>query len=141
MTKFSVLTVLVILSPFFSVRAQNTSNKQIDARLSAVFDNNYIESIHTDTFWAKKWQFYLDNAFFISDASVDKSGNENIEGTIEVSDIKNINILQLEKTYALKRDYYTYKAYKIKNTSQYLVYFPTRDYIEKLNKYLLNDKL
>ena len=118
MTKFSVLTVLVILSSFNSVRAQNTSNKQIDARLTAVFDNNYIESIHTDTFWAKKWRFYLDNAFFISDASVDKSGNENIEGTIEVADINNINILQLEKTYALKRDYYTYKAYKIKNTSQ-----------------------
>ncbi len=140
MTKFSVVTVLVILFPFFSVRAQNTSNVQIDARLSSVFDNNYIQSIRTDTFWIKKWRFYLDNAFFISEASVDKSGNENIEGIIEVPDINNINILALEKTYALKRDYYTCKAYKIKNTSQYLVYLPTRDYIEKLNNYLNNGK-
>ena len=141
MTKFLVVTILIIFSPFISVRAQNTSKIQVDARLRTVFDDNYIQNIQNDTFWIKKWQFYLDNSFFISDASTDKSGNESIEGMIEVADVNHINILALEKTYALKRDYYTYKAYKIKNTSQYLVYFPTRDYIEKLNNYLVNSKL
>ena len=136
MTKFLVVLFIVIFSPFISIRAQNTSTGQIDERLRAVFDEKYLQSISNDSFWINKWQFYLDNAFFLSDQSTDKSGNEISNGTIEVPDLKNINILLLEKTYNLKRDYYTHKAYKIKNSSLYLVYLPTRDYIVKLNKYL-----
>lgn len=140
MTKFLVILFFVSLSPIYSLQAQNTSMPQIDVRFRAVFDENYLQSIATDTFWLMKWTFYLDNAFFISDKSLDKAGNEDIAGTIEVPDLKNINILALEKTYALKRDYYTYKAYKIKNTSQYLVYFPTRDYIEKLRNRISDNR-
>ena len=136
MTKYLVVLFIGLFSPLFTIQAQTPSPIPIDARLRVVFDEKYLQSIANDNFWLHKWEFYLDNSFFITDQSVDKNGNEDIAGTIEVPDLKNINILALEKTNTLKRDYYTYKAYKIKNTYQYLVYFPTRDYIEKLNAYL-----
>ena len=59
MTKFLVVSIFVLTFPLRNIQAQNTSIGEIDVRLRAVFDEKYIESIRTDTFWIKKWQFYF----------------------------------------------------------------------------------
>ena len=140
MRKLSILLVLsctVILSAFSQQIPSSTSIKTaIDPRLSVAFDAAYIEESRlNDPFSLERWTFYLDNAYFISDSPLTKEGVNEDFPSVSIPDIKNINIIKLEREQHLIREYQRETIYKITGTNQYLVYYAGIDFIEKFNAY------
>jgi hypothetical protein len=126
---FVLLPLSILLS-----QPQLTSSKTIDKRLVEVFEKDYLDLVRReDPILFERWHFYLDHAFFISDSPLVKEGNNETYPSVSVSDLKNINILKLEKEQDLKHDFYTETIYKIEGTTQFLVYLSGRDFIEKFN--------
>ncbi len=140
-----IITSLFVVVPFFLFSQKTTtfSTASIDPRLYAVFGKEYIEeSLRSDVFSLQRWTFYLDNAYIILREPPTKDGSEGDFPTVRISNLSNINILQLEKEQDLKRDYYTEAIYRIEGTTQYLVYHSGRDFIEAFNAFRreLNNK-
>jgi hypothetical protein len=137
MRNYAWAVIAAVLSPLFLVAQQTkiTTNAPIDTRLYAAFGNAYIDKVAAeDPFTVKRWTYYLDNAFFISDTPLSKDGSEPTDlPTVRIVDLQRINILQLEKEQPqLKRDFYEEAIYKIEGTNKYLVYYAGQDFIEKL---------
>ncbi len=132
--------IITLFLPFLAFSQQNISvSKSIDPRLYAAYDKAYIDDVaKNDAFLLKRWTFYLDNAFYITDAIVNKDGIAIDYPSVSVSDVSHINILKLETEQKIKRDYYVETIYKIKGTNQFLVYHSGKNFIEKLNEYLAN---
>ena len=133
-----IITSLLVVAPLFLFSQKTTTfnTASIDARLYAVFGKEYIEeSLRSDLFSLQRWTFYLDNAYIIAQEPPTKDGSEGDFPTVRIPDLKNINILQLEKEQKLTRDYYTESIYRIEGTTQYLVYYSGRDFIEAFNAF------
>ncbi len=131
--------LLVVLLPISTVaQTQPSPNPiQIDTRLYEVFEKDYLETVKKDDpFFIHRWNFYLDNAFFISDNPLSKDGSDEGYPSVSVADLTKINILKIENEQHLKHDFNTDTVYKIKGTDKYLVYIAGRHFVEKLNDYL-----
>ena len=133
--------IITLFLPFLAFSQQNISvSKSIDRRLYAAYDKAYVDDVaKNDAFLLKRWTFYLDNAFFISESSLSKSAEEDNYPSVKIEDLQHINILKLEQEQPLKRDYFAEAIYKITGTNKYLVYYSGRDFIQKLNDYLSED--
>jgi hypothetical protein len=132
-----LLAILWVLP--LSIFSQSTPQNalQIDARLYEIHDKEYLEAVKKeDPFFIHRWNFYLDNAFFIADNDLSKKGNTKDYPSVTIPDLKNINIMKIEREQDLKHDFYTETIFKIEGTDKYLVYYPGRDFVEKLNEYL-----
>lgn len=136
-----ILILILTLLPFFAFSQQQIYfKKSIDPRLYAAYDKAFVDNVaQNDTFLLKRWTFYLDHAFFISESSLSKTEKDEKYPSVVIADLQNINILKLEQEQQLVRDYYSEKIYKIKGTNKYLVYYSGRDFIQKLNEYLSKD--
>ena len=133
---FPLLLVVLPLS-IFSQSQQQTDKLHIDSRLYAVYEKDYLEKVLIeDPFLIHRWNFYLDNAFFISDNPLSKDSDVKSYPSVSVDNLEQINILKLESEQNLKHDFYLETIYKIKNTNKYLVYLPGKDFVEKLNAHL-----
>jgi hypothetical protein len=135
----SIYIHLVLWALPLSIFAQNnpSTNVLIDERLYAVFEKDYIETVQKeDPFFILRWNFYLDNAFFISDNDLSKRGIEKEYPSVTIPDLTKINILKIERDQDLKHDFYTETIFKIEGTNKYLVYYPGRDFVEKFNTHL-----
>ena len=114
---------------------QSVDKIEIDDRLLAVYDANYLERLQTSNpFLLQRWNFYLENAWFIADLPEEKRTDQ--DQSIVISDLEQINILLLEKELGLKRDWDQYKMYPIEGTDKMLVYYPGKTFNEELNKHL-----
>ncbi len=129
--------LLALPLSIFSQSLLQTDKLQIDPRLYAVFEKNYLEKVSVeDAFLIHRWNFYLDHAFFISDNPLSKDGDGAKYPSVSVDNLDQINILKLENEQNLKHDFYLETIYKIKNTNKYLVYLAGKDFVDKLNEYL-----
>ena len=129
--------LLALPLSIFSQSLLQTDKLQIDPRLYAVFEKNYLEKVAVeDAFFIHRWNFYLDHAFFISDNPLSKDGDGANYPSVSVDNLDQINILKLENEQNLKHDFYLETIYKIKNTNKYLVYLAGKDFVDKLNEYL-----
>lgn len=131
--------LLVVLLPISIVaQTQPAANPiQIDTRLYEVFEKDYLETVKKDDpFFIHRWNFYLDNAFFISDNPLSKDGDNQDYPSVSITDLTKINILKIEEEQNLKHDFNTATIYKIKGTGKYLVYIAGRHFVEKFNDYL-----
>lgn len=105
-----------------------------DQRLYEAYDAEYIDRLVTENpFLIKRWNFYLDNAFYIMDAI---PGKTETHPEIIISDIDNLNILLLEKELGLTHDFQRSTIYNIKDSNKCLVYWPGKKFVKKLNKFL-----
>lgn len=117
--------------------AQNKSSElvDIDERLLEVYDQDYLNNLQIQNpVLLKRWNYYLDNAYYIVDYPKEK-GNPDYP-VIEVDDIKNINILVLERNQEMTRDFDRATKYKIKGSNQVLVYHSGKEFNQKLNEFL-----
>ncbi len=128
--------LLAIPVSIFS-QSQQIKPLQIDPRLFSVYEKEYLERVVIeDPFLIKRWNFYLDNAFFISDSPLNKNGNAESYPSVSIPDIDHINILQLESEQNLKHEFYAETVYKIEGTKKYLIYLAGKDFVDKLNLFL-----
>lgn len=137
---FTLILITCSLSLFSQSQLQNDSSK-IDSRLYEVFEKDFLETtLIEDPFLIKRWNFYLDNAFIITDNALSKNESTHDYPSVSISDLKHINILKLEKEQKLQHDFYSASIYSITNTNHYLVYLAGKDFVEKLNVYLNQTK-
>jgi hypothetical protein len=143
MKSFLFPLLLGVLLPLGIVAQTQPTNKplQIDERLYAVYEKDYLETVKKEEpFFIHRWNFYLDNAFFISDNPLSKNGSDEGFPSVIIPDLTNINILKIESEQNLKHDFNTETIFKIKDSGKYLVYYAGRQFVEKLNEYLKSVK-
>ena len=96
----SYLFPLLLALPLsiFSQSQLQTGSIKIDSRLYEVFEKDYLEKTAIeDPFLIQRWNFYLDNAFIITKNSLSKNGTVADYPSVFIPDLKQINILKLEK--------------------------------------------
>lgn len=121
----------------FTTFSQNATVPVADDRIIEVYGQEYINTLSTENpFLIKRWNYYLDHAFYISDDVPEKS--KDFE-TITVVDIENINILKLEKEQNIGKAWDLPKAYKIANTNKLLIYHPGKNFNERLREHLAKE--
>ena len=139
----SYLFPLLLALPLsiYSQSQLQTGSLKIDSRLYEVYEKDYLEKTAIeDPFLIQRWNFYLDNAFIITDNALSKNETAADYPSVSIPDLKQINILKLEKEQKLNHDFYSETVYKIAKTNQYLVYLAGKDFVEKLNVYLNKTK-
>jgi len=127
----------LLVNTFFaqSAVAQTSHTPVPDQRLYEAYDAEYIDRLTTEnSFLINRWNFYLDNAFYLMDAV---PGKTDAYPEIIISDIENVNILLLEKEQHLSHDQKAMTIYNIKNTDKCLVYLPGEKFIKLLNEHLV----
>ncbi len=136
--KKNLLAFLIFL-PLIAFSQQNSPvTKTIDARLYDAYGKAYVDDVaNSDTYLLQRWTFYLDNAFYVTDALVSKDGAVVDYPSVSVPDVVHINILKLEQEQKqLKRDFYVETIYKIAGTNKYLVYHSGKNFVARLNEYI-----
>ena len=135
--KKQLIFVLAFL-PFLAFAQQKSPvSKSIDPRLYEAYDKAYVDKVaQEDAFLLKRWTFYLDNAYYVTEDIVSKDGLPLDYPSVSVPDLAHLNILKLETEQKTTRDYYVEKIYKIVGTNKFLVYYSGRNFIESLNEYL-----
>ncbi|HFA51447.1 MAG TPA: hypothetical protein ENJ95_20735 [Bacteroidetes bacterium] len=133
--KLFVLFLFISFTTFVHAQQPAHTHISIDSRLYQAFDSGYLENLITENpFLLNRWNFYLDNSWYVADLPPEKDN-----GTlpvIQIDDLDNINIFLLEKEQHLKKDWDRARTYRIKNTDLVLVCEPGKNFTEKLNKHL-----
>lgn len=126
------LAVIFVLFAAVSVHGQ--SAVEADQRLFDVFETDYLNRMQADhPVMLARLNFYLDNAWFITEYPTEKGNPDLPEITIE--DFDNLNILKLEAAYALSRDFNKRMMYSIKGTDKVLVYYSGKEFTESFNAF------
>ena len=131
-----ILTLFLLTLSILSF-AQNKSAEtvEIDERLTAVYDQEYLTNLQTQNpVLLQRWSFYLDNAFYLVDFPKEKGSPD--YPTIEVADLDDMNIFLLEKSHKMTRDFDKPTKYKINGTNKILVYYSGKEFNQKLNEFL-----
>lgn len=130
-----VLLTLSILSFAQKKSAKTVETVEMDDRLAEVYDKEYLTNLQSQNpFLLQRWSFYLDNSYYIVNFPSEK-GNPDYP-IIEVADLDNMNILLLEKSQKMTRDFDKPSKYKIKGTNKILVYYSGKEFNQKLNDFL-----
>lgn len=118
--------LLVLGFPLF-LFAQNPSQAVTpDQRLIEAYGQEYIQKLVIENpFLIHRWNYYLDHAFIIRD---EVPGKVNDHPVVHIDDLKNINILKLEKDQKLNRDWDKPTIYTIKDTGKMLIYHSGKDF-------------
>ncbi len=132
-----IITFLLLTFSVLSIAQNKTNdiNTAIDDRLYEVYGQEYLLALKKNNpFLLKRWSFYLDNAFYITEYP-SKKGNPDYP-IITIENLDDFNILLLEKNQELIRDFNQQKVYKIKGTNKVLVYLSGKKFNQKLNEHL-----
>ncbi len=130
----NILVILLCICSL-SVFGQNKAELvEPDARLADVYSEAYLIRLQTaNPFLLQRWNFYLNNAFFITENPADKGATY---PSIEVTDLDNINILQIEKEQKIHHDFKARTYYQIAGTDKMLVYHSGEEFRDALNAHL-----
>ena len=105
-----------------------------DPRVIEAHGSHYINRLKTDNpFLINRWNFYLDNAFFITDNVPGKEANYK---TVQIDNLEDFNILIIEKEQKIERAWDVPTIYQIENTEKLLVYYSGKEFNEKLKVHL-----
>ncbi len=142
MKKNLCLALLFSTSLSTFVTAQSTlshTTTPIDSRLLAIYSGDYLENLQTaNPFLIKRWSFYLDHSWYLTELPAEKALDS--QTTIRVDDLKDINILLLEKQHDLHREWDKQTVIKIENTDKALVLISGKRFNELLNEHLNTTK-
>ena len=119
----------------FAQSQHQTHTHPIDARLYEVFDGTYLEQLNAENpFLIQRMNFYLDHAWYITDLPAEKAKTE--YPRIEIENLEKMNILLLERSQKMQRDWDKQTVYKIGDSGKALVFLPGKEFTKKLNEHL-----
>lgn len=128
-----VIFTLLFLFPTFFLAAQGEI--KADPRLQAVYDQSYLDRLATENpFLIQRLNFYLDNAFYLSDYPAEK-GEINFP-IVEIQDLNAINILLLEREQGLHKEYDKEVVYSVNGARKVLIFRSGREFTRLLNEHL-----
>ncbi|MCC6410799.1 MAG: hypothetical protein IT270_04020 [Saprospiraceae bacterium] len=108
-----------------NIRAQTEtaqSGEPFDARLLAVYEETYLENLQLhNPMLLQRWHYYFDHAYTVLDWPEEK-GDIKALPVVYITDVKNINILALEQSQPLYRDWDKPVFFRINDSRQVLMY-------------------
>ena len=120
---------------FFSYLLFSQEPATIDPRLFAVYDQAYLDRIQTENpFLLERLNFYLDNAWYLSDYPADKGAMD--FPSVMIEDLQSVNILLLEKEQGLHKDFLTETVYSVNGTRKVLIFRSGKEFNRMLNEHL-----
>lgn len=120
---------------FAMAQAPAHTHISIDPRLYEAFDSQHLENLVTENpFLIQRWNYYLDNSWYLDDLPPEKESAE--YPSVNIEDIENINILVLEREQQLRRDWDRRIIYRITGHQKVLVFYSGKEFTEKLNEHL-----
>ena len=126
--------LLVLIFPIIGFTQTDTSVPIPDSKLIEAYGEEYINRLKTENpFLIKRWNFYLENAFIITDEVLGKNADYQV---VKIDDLKHFNILLIEKNQKIERAWDIPTIYKIENTNKLLVYLSGKEFNEKLKAHL-----
>ncbi len=133
--KYSTTVLFCIFAFVLNAQSQaKTDTQNPDPRLYEVYETSYIEQIQTSNpFLIQRWNFYLDHAYTVIE---EKDGKPTDYPTVNIPDLKHMNILLLEKEQGLTHDFESPTIYRISNTNKLLVYKSGKQFNELLREAL-----
>lgn len=141
MTRLLLPLLLLLSLQLLSAQTSTTHSPAVpDARLYAAFDSAYLETLRRDNpTLLLRWNYYLDNAFVISDFPPQK-GDIAQYPEVLIPDVANVNIFVLEKNQRLARDWNKATFYRIGSTDKVLIYYSGKDFNRKFRESLSKTK-
>jgi hypothetical protein len=132
--------------PLFAQSATtNTTIVKIDPRLYEAFEKVDLDKWQKeDPFLIQRWNFYLDNAYYIVDEALLDEKELTTYGDrpqrsypfVEVTNFDNLNIIKIEREQNLVQHWEKQTFYRIKGTNKLLVFYPGQYVMEQFNNYL-----
>lgn len=120
-----LILLFVCLVPSLNILAQThppTALVQPEARLLAVYDKVYLDNLQSNNpALLLRWQYYLDHAYTILTWPEEK-GDIGALPVVRIADVQNINILALEQSQPLHRDWDKPVFFRINDSRQVLMY-------------------
>lgn len=142
MKKIFILSLIFSCSFFTFVNAQSPPSHTtipIDSRLLEIYSGDYLENLQTaNPFLLKRWNFYLDNSWYLTELPAVKEMAS--YETIRIEDLSSFNILSIERKFDLKRNWDKQLVCKIEDTKQVLVLLSGKAFNEKLNEHLVAEQ-
>ena len=143
-----ILMFFILLLVIVSVKAQTVKERNVapDKRISEAFGEKFVLELKSDNQeMIMYYNFYLDNAYYITELPVDKYEfiNSLVSLNINPFSTKNeINILMLDMKLNFEKETY----YRIGNSQKVMVFYSGKDLTEKYNEYknskgLINNSL
>lgn len=130
----NILIILLCIFSFSAFAQKQADLIEPDTRLVDVYSKAYLVRLQTaNPFLLQRWNFYLDNAFFVTENPADKGATYL---SIEVADLDNINILLIEKEQKIHHDFKARTYYQIAGTNKMLVYRSGEEFRDALNEHL-----
>ncbi|MBL7805341.1 MAG: hypothetical protein JNL02_16500 [Saprospiraceae bacterium] len=127
---------LAILAPVFLSAQTSTPAAAIDPRLYEVYEKDYLERLRTEQpTLILRWNFYLDNAFVVSEYPTDK-GDMGQLPELQITDPEHFNILLIERDQPTARDWDKPVFYRIAGTNKILMYWSGKDFNRKFSEWL-----
>lgn len=128
-----LLSFLLLGFCFFAQAQEQAEPKvNIDERLYEVYDSDYLGRIQSaQPVLIQRWNFYLDNAWFITEHTAEKSA---VFPEISIEDIDDFNIIKLIETQKLDRQMNSPTTYRIKGTTKLLVLRSEKQFAKLFNE-------
>ncbi|MBI1223909.1 MAG: hypothetical protein GC192_01615 [Bacteroidetes bacterium] len=138
MKKFLFFSFLFSFSFSTFVKAQSElshTTTPIDSRLFETYSGDYLENLQTaNPFLLKRWNFYLDNSWYLTELPAEKDSDS--YATIRIEDLNNFNIFSIERKFELKRDWEKRLVCNIEGSNHVLVLLSGKEFNEKLSRHL-----
>ncbi len=127
---------LAILAPVFLSAQTSTPAVAIDPRLYEVYEKDYLERLRAEQpTLILRWNFYLDNAFVVSEYPADK-GDMGQLPELQITDPEHFNVLLIERDQPTARDWDKPVFYRIAGTHKILMYWSGKDFNRKFSEWL-----
>lgn len=159
-TQIFLKQVPILLSLFFisfqAFTQQSVTNRELkpDSRLYECFPKDYVDGLKDNPRLLLYYNFYLDNAFFISEAigkpaqgldilqvSYKEPGPDGqtryFDEDLSAFNPKTFNALKY--SFSIAKDNYTH--YLLGNTGKVLIFYPQQDFVKKYNELLKANNL
>lgn len=108
----------------------------IDPRLYEVYEKDYLERLRAEQpTLILRWNFYLDNAFVVSEYPADK-GDMGQLPELQITDPEHFNVLLIERDQPTARDWDKPVFYRIAGTHKILMYWSGKDFNRKFSEWL-----
>ena len=126
--------IIFLLAFAFSTFCHGQPVVDIDKRLNELYNPSQLQQLkESNPQFLERLNFYLDNAYIITEQNDEKPIE--FSGDVVIDDLKNFNILKLEKDQSLKRSWDKISVYKIIGTNQLLVYHAGRNFNRDFQKH------
>ena len=143
-----ILMFFILLLVVVSVKSQTVKERNVapDKRISEAFGEQFVLELKSDNQeMIMYYNFYLDNAYYITELPVDKSDFLNSLVSLNINPLSTkdkINILMLDMKLNFEKETY----YRIENSQKVMVFYSGKDLTEKYNEYknskgLINNSL